>query len=159
MKRCRQCGALAVQITHEERTLDSLPFVRAQGLRVSRCCECGAETVSVPRLEELHRVIARAVALKPSKLDGREVRYLRKWLGWSGREFATEFDWTAEHVSRIENDRTAMSGTAERLLRMLVFTKEPDPHYAPHDVLKLGRESAPFDIAVRNERDRWHVAT
>ena len=58
-----------------------LPGVTLVGVEVSRCPECGNHEVSIPRIEELHRVIARAVANRPARLDGAEVRYLRKWLG------------------------------------------------------------------------------
>jgi hypothetical protein len=44
------------------------------GVQVSRCPQCGAEEVTIPRIEELHRVIARALIGKPTQLAAREIR-------------------------------------------------------------------------------------
>jgi hypothetical protein len=51
-----------------------LPSVCLFGLTVDHCQGCNKETVSIPRIRDLHRALARAVLLKPAALTGRELR-------------------------------------------------------------------------------------
>ena len=56
----------------------------------------------------------------PLKLNGRDIRFLRKALGYSGKELAGRMEVTAETVSRWENDRELIGSTSEKLLRLIV---------------------------------------
>lgn len=155
MKKCRSCGERSLAGHIEDRPLDSLPSVVARGLKVTRCEACGAEAVSIPRLEELHRVVAMALVRKPGRLTGAEVRYLRKWLGWSGQDLARRFDLTKEHVSRIENGHNPISGVADRLIRLLVVTKPPTMAYSPEELLEVGDADEPLRIGVQSTGRDW----
>ncbi|NOY92692.1 MAG: helix-turn-helix domain-containing protein [Deltaproteobacteria bacterium] len=158
MKKCRNCGATdSLSSTREARPLDSLPAVIVHRLKVTRCAACGAESVSIPRLEELHEVVAKALVQRPGRLAGPEVRYLRKWMGWSGRDFAEKFELTPEHVSRVENGHHPISAVADKLLRVLVLTRTPTPEYSPEDVLTTRSESVPFSLGVAGADERWQA--
>ena len=87
---------------------------------VARCPRCGNYEVSIPNIEGLHRLIARTLIEKKTRLRGEEVRYLRKSLGWSGRDFARHMGVAEETVSRWENDAAPIGPQADRLLRLMV---------------------------------------
>jgi DNA-binding transcriptional regulator YiaG len=65
----------------------------------------------------LNEVLAKAIAKKPHRLTPGEIRFLRKYLGWSGKDFAQFMGVTPETVSRWENGAGRIGETAERFLR------------------------------------------
>ena len=156
---CVQCGG-AMKTARENFRYEAsgLPGVTLVGVAVSRCPECGEYEVSIPHIEDLHRVIARALVNKPARLIGAEIRYLRKWLGWSGVDFAQHMGVTAETVSRWENGAASMAGTAERLLRLLVLSREPVQDYSL-DVLKTIAlaKPKPLRLGMRADLQGWHA--
>ena len=54
---------------------------------------------------ELHRAIAIAVSQKTARLSGEEVRFLRKFLGWSGADFARR-----GHAFHLQHRRSRLCG-------------------------------------------------
>src|SRR5687767_12141989 len=69
-------------------TESGLPNVTLADVEVRHCAKCGEHLVSIPRIEELHRVLALELIRQKSRLTGDEVRFLRKYLGWSAIDFA-----------------------------------------------------------------------
>lgn len=133
--KCRECGGeLSTARETVKYDASGLP-VTLVNVDVRRCRGCGDWQLVLPRLEELHRVIAMAVIRKPTPLVGAEIRFLRKHMGWSGADFAKHMGCSAETVSRWENDRLAMGSTADRLLRTMVALAERATDYSL-DVLK-----------------------
>ena len=110
--------------THRENVrydASGLPDVTLVGVDVGRCAHCGEHEVAIPHIADLHRVMAHAVVRKPNHLTPAEIRFLRRTLGWSGRDFADHMGATAETVSRWENGRTPVGTQADRLLRLMVL--------------------------------------
>ena len=70
-------------------TESGLPNVILKDVEIRRCRNCGAQEVPVPRVAELHRAIATALVHKSARFLGAEVRYVRKYMGWSGVDFAS----------------------------------------------------------------------
>ncbi len=60
------------------------------GLTVDCCQACNTETVSIPRMTDLHRKLAGTTLSKPRALTGREFRFLRTVGGLSIGAFAQE---------------------------------------------------------------------
>src|SRR5215203_2238863 len=89
-KKCRTCGKTEMTARTETYlyTESGLPNVVLVGVEVRRCSSCGHHELVLPRIAELHRTITHAIIRKPFRLSGLEVRYLRKYLGWSGVDFA-----------------------------------------------------------------------
>jgi putative zinc finger/helix-turn-helix YgiT family protein len=134
-----------------------LPHVTLVGVEVRRCAACGEHEVVIPKIEQLHRVIAHAVITQRARLTGAEVRFLRKYLGWSGVDFARHMGVTAESVSRWENDREPMSPTADRLVRLMVVTREPVSSYSLDELVDLDLHAAPIHLEVEPKRGGWHA--
>jgi len=152
---CMDCGGPLKVTRAPYRYADSgLPGVVLLGIAVRRCMKCGAEEVAIPRVEALHRLIAQAVIRRPHRLTPGEIKYLRKWLGWSGVDFARRMGTTPETVSRWEQGRVPMSPQADRLLRLMVTTRAPIADYTL-DTLATIREKAPSrPTALRLKWDR-----
>jgi DNA-binding transcriptional regulator YiaG len=114
------------------------------------CDECGEREVVIPKIEQLHRLIARALATEAPKLEPEHVRFLRKWLGYSSADFALVMGVRPESVSRWERAGTTnpIGPTAERLLRVLVANQDPLEKY-PIDFLKLKARVKPQPMRFR----------
>jgi putative zinc finger/helix-turn-helix YgiT family protein len=158
--RCIACGsAMKTRVEEYLYTECGLPDVVLVGVKVSRCPSCGKQAVSIPNVEGLHKAIARALADKRDGLTPQEIRFLRKSLGFSGAEFARVMGKTPETVSRWESVTSPMmmDAAAERLLRLMVMTREPLPPY-PLERLSNVATSGPAPVKLslrRGARERW----
>jgi putative zinc finger/helix-turn-helix YgiT family protein len=161
MNACIQCGQATVnRIDDWHYSECGLPNVILAGVEVRQCVACRKEGVVIPNLAGLHRAIARVVADKSSRLSPHEARFLRKYLGYSGRDFAPIIGRAPETVSRWESatDPHPMDLAAERLLRLMVMTREPVEEYPLSRLAEVGKsESVPGEIRVRAKRKRWTV--
>ena len=158
--KCIECGA-AMKVTRETRrdTLSGLPNVILVKVEVRRCLSCGAEEVALPRVEGLHRSLADFIVRKPGRLAGAEVRFLRKYLGWSSGDFAKHMGVSREAVSRWENGHDKIGGLADRLLRLFVAHCAPIEDYGIDElqVADQGRD-APLKIRAKPARKGWALA-
>lgn len=112
-----------------------LPRVTFVNVEMSRCNACGAVGITVPRITELHRVLARAIINKKNRLTGDEVRFLCTWLNWSPQVFARRMGLTVEAVSRWEKAKTNIGPQADRLLRLLIAIEGRVEKYGAHTLL------------------------
>ncbi len=117
---CVQCGSEM----GPQRVVDGYPYIEGlvhlNGVEVSVCPSCGNTETRVPRVEQLHQLIANVLATKGSPLRGAEIRFLRKHLGWSGKTFAENFATDPTTVSKWEHDKQPMDARTQLLLRVLV---------------------------------------
>jgi putative zinc finger/helix-turn-helix YgiT family protein len=130
-------------------------------VEVRRCPACGEQAVVIPRIEELHRSLAMTIIAHPGRLPPQEIRFLRKWLGWSGQDFARHFGVTATTVSRWESveDPSPMGSTAERLLRLSVAHGQPAAEYPVSRLAELDEDAAPPKlIGLKPSRTGWEPA-
>jgi len=103
--------------------------VRLIGVEWRKCETCVEETVSIPRIEDLNRVIVRAIVEKPSRLSAAEVKFLRKSLGWSGVDFARQMHADPATVSRWENGAQPIGIGADIMLRLQAILLSPVEEY------------------------------
>lgn len=158
--KCVECGNPLVMSRENRRyAAGGLPQVVLVGVEVRRCPECGAEEMAIPRIEELHRVIAQAFLRKPTRLAGSEIRFLRKYLGWSGTDFASRMGTARETVSRWERGALPIGTQADRLLRLLVATSVPVKDYSPDELthIKERRTPTPARLSLTADREGWHI--
>jgi putative zinc finger/helix-turn-helix YgiT family protein len=155
-RRCAECGA---EMGPWERR-DSVPYacglpnVLLMGAEVAVCPSCGADELLVRDPEGLHRHLAEAVAEKPAPLDAHELRFLRKHLGWSGKDLAGKIGYSHEQVSRWENGHAPIPVAVEQLLRAWVLRGVPPvTDYARHD----GRTVSGVAFRARLQQDEWAV--
>lgn len=158
--KCLQCGT-RMRTGRENYRYDAggLSNVTLVGVQVSRCPSCGESEVSIPNIEGLHKSLALLFARKQARLTPEEIRFLRKYLGFSGADFAEHVGVTPETVSRWEQGAKAMGPVAERLLRWMVLTRQPLSHY-PLDLLKdvAQEEAKPVRFGMKVADGHWREA-
>jgi putative zinc finger/helix-turn-helix YgiT family protein len=154
---CESCGAQMKSGRENYRYTEcGLDTVTLMNVEVRRCPECGEYEVDIHRIEELHRLIAQTVASKKARLTPQEIRALRKYLGFSGVDFAATLDVTPETVSRWENGKKQMSPVAERALRLMVFVRDPIKEYPLEKLAEVAQgETIPVRMKLRESHARW----
>src|SRR5579872_6656776 len=86
--KCRECGGVMEGRKGEYRYTEcGLDSVTLQDIVVFHCTRCNDLVPEVPEVGILHRVIAIRLLLKKSLLTGDEIRFLRKFNGYSINEF------------------------------------------------------------------------
>ena len=135
-----------------------LRYVTLKGIDVSRCHECGNYEISIPRLEGLHRLIAKSLIEKVTRSTGEEIRFLRKGLGLSGADFARRMGVTVETVSRWEHDAVAIGPQADRLLRLLVAQGRLTTQYPEEQLDRIDTKTArETKLGMRLANREWAV--
>lgn len=157
--KCMECGG-EMKVTHRDYPYaeSGLPNVVLLGLELRACPKCGETERVMPRLAQLHRVIAEAVAEKTARLTGAEVRFLRKHLGWSGEDFASVMGVRQETVSRWETEKEPMGVVSERLLRLMSLRLRPVEAYPNERLADVAKEDAkPVSLRLRSNKSGWRA--
>lgn len=146
MTRCLACAGPTKmrREKHYRYTECGLPNVVIEdAVKVTTCERCREMYTSIPAIEGLHRQIAAAVIRKKGRLAPPEIRFLRKYLGWSGTDFAKRTGTAPETVSRWENGRALMGPQADRLLRVLVAKETPVMEYSVDVLAHVADDDGP----------------
>lgn len=157
--KCPQCGsAMKTRRENFSYTASGLSGITLMNVEVSRCSECGEFEVNIPNIEGLHRAIARFIVERVAKLSAAEIVFLRKYLGWSGAEFARHMGVSPETVSRWERGRDSISGLAERALRLMVASRKPFAGEYPLETLReLSNETEVVRLGARASARGWEL--
>lgn len=101
----------------------------------------GETAVTVPDPEGLEAAVAVARITMPPKLNGQEIRFLRRAIGQKANSLADFLDVAPETFSRWENGKDPISQNPERILRLRVFhclkDKAPGIAAKANDILDL----------------------
>lgn len=157
--KCTACGT-AMKTRKESYRYDEcgLKYVTLVGVQVSRCPKCDNYEISIPQVEGLHRLIARVLIEKVTRITGDEIRFLRKSLGWSGANFAKHMGVTDETVSRWENDAAPIGPQADRLLRLMVAQGRLTTSYPPERLTKINAKKATITrLEVESRDGQWEL--
>lgn len=122
--KCLHCNKPKAQaIKGPYRFLESgLDYVYLVGVTRTKCADCG-ESISIPRLRELHDCIARYIISAQRPLLPQEIRFLRSLIGWSQEKLAQKIGVSRGEVTRWENHQNKFSPQTDALLR-LVWTHD-----------------------------------
>jgi len=114
-------------------------------------CLNGHEEVEIPAVTALHELIAHSIIRKPAPLTQAEIKFLRRRVDLSAREFAAHLGITPVHLSRVENARRRPAKSLDLLVRLasasLIARRDKKPF--PADL-------APF---VDQLDDAWDIGT
>jgi transcriptional regulator with XRE-family HTH domain len=83
----------------------------------------GEDTVTIAAIGLLHRVIAEGIVTLPSKMTGKELRFLRTEMGLTQEKLAEVLKVTLLTVSRWEREETPIKDTAEMLIRLMAVER------------------------------------
>lgn len=153
---CISCGApmrsSTKNVPYDE---NALPGVMLYGVKVSRCPKCGEEEVAIPNLAGLHLALAKAIVSKPGRLCGPEIRFLRKFLGYSGSDFARVIGSNASTISRWESGAQSMNVHADRLLRLMVMYDGRKQEYPLSNLAEIQRDAETTHYEARTTGADW----
>ncbi len=155
---CTTCGTCGAQMPAPRR--GTAPFhcgldVLLEGVLISRCPSCGEEEVGIPAMEGLIRTLTDLVSNRPGRLTPAEIRFLRKSIGWAGKDFAHQFGVSPETVSRWERGHRAMPRPGELLLRVLARTVKRVERY---DLPDLDQQRSPDPMRLTPTGLTWEQA-
>ncbi|MDA8165787.1 MAG: type II toxin-antitoxin system MqsA family antitoxin [Desulfobacteraceae bacterium] len=121
MKKCIECGGKTVPVKDQPYLYDECGLdVILHGVTQFKCEQCGEIFVSLPNIENLHRVIGGFICSKrKSLLTPSEIKFLRKDLHLKSKELASVLGLRPETVSRWERGKETIGETQDRLLRSL----------------------------------------
>jgi transcriptional regulator with XRE-family HTH domain len=83
----------------------------------------GEDTVTIPAIGLLHKVIAEGIVQLPSKMTGKELRFLRTEMGLTQEKLAETLKVTLLTVSRWEREENPIKDTAEMLIRLMAIKR------------------------------------
>ncbi len=114
-----------------------------------RFCEDCGEVLGhvIPNFKGLMSAVAVSRASRAVKLNGQDIKFLRKSLRKKAKEFAGDIAISPEQLSRFENDKQVISPVYERLLRAAVYLGHWD------EVTRLGLSGQnPFQLEIPSVR-------
>lgn len=79
----------------------------------------GEDTLQIQAIGLLHSVIAEGIVMLPSKMSGKELRFLRTEMGLTQEKLADVLKVTLLTISRWEREETPIKDTAEMLIRLM----------------------------------------
>ncbi|MSO20078.1 MAG: helix-turn-helix domain-containing protein [Acidobacteria bacterium] len=123
---CPDCGKEA-PVVHADYPFAEcgMKNVMLMGIKVIRCKSCGDSPI-LSNLQGLLRSLALGVVKKPMRLNGTEVRYLRKRLGKTGVEFSRLIHVDPSTLSKWENGDDPVGEQSDRLIRMITIVLDPE---------------------------------
>jgi transcriptional regulator with XRE-family HTH domain len=123
LQKCYDCGTtMKAQVENYRYVESGLKNVILKGILVFRCKKCGADVPEIVAASALHSLIGLRLLFKDTRLNGDEVRFLRKLVGYSASQLAELAGTSKSVVSRWEN-RTTLGSHTDRLIRMICFNK------------------------------------
>lgn len=128
MKKCVLCGHTGLDRRIEQINFNQVALV--EGV-VYQCPSCHERFDGFERVEELSKAVAHHIARQVERLTPAEIRYLRKYLGYSSVDFASFLGVTPETVSRWESEVNPkpMKLATEKLLRYMALNDRPITDY------------------------------
>ncbi len=135
---CSECGGnLKKTRSDSYHYIESgLSNVYLSRINVWICKECGAEEAEIPSIELLHNEIARLLVTKRKGLNPSEFRFLRAYLGFSGKDFANCVGVSPETISRWENKKVEIPQAVDNLLRHMTLLNKKNHEYSVESLAK-----------------------
>lgn len=120
-EQCSKCGADALLVWGNHRFDEMGIPVLLKRIQLIKCPSCGAVEPIIPMMSDLINALAMAVICQQRKLNGREIRFLRKYVRKSAGEFARLLHIDNTHLSKLENDRTTIGDQTDKYIRLLTM--------------------------------------
>lgn len=137
--RCPECLANMKQVTgrhdYVESGLDNITLLNVPIYE----CHNNHRLPVIPDITGLHRVLSQAILEKESPLTGKEIRFLRKEMGFKAKDLADLLGVSKEYLSKLENGKAKISTTLDNLTRLIFIRKkeeETDKRQLAHKPMK-----------------------
>lgn len=109
-----------------------LPEVWIDGWQVED--DAGEETIRIPNVRSLHRLISKGIVTSSGTLTGPELRYLRTEMGLTQTQLAELVHRERLTVSRWERGENTLDGATEAYIRILASYKLKLERFDPETV-------------------------
>lgn len=135
-RRCVECG-LPQELAHTTVMYpeSGLKNVQLSNVPAWKCAE-GHEEIEIPAVQELHELLAHLIIRKPAPIVGPEIKFLRRRVGMSAKEFAGRIGLSPVRLSQLENLQTRIHKRADLLIRLsmaaLIASRDAKPF--PNDL-------------------------
>lgn len=144
-------------------TSAGLPNVILLGLAIFRCLECNKEECQIPKLQELHNMLATALLCKSDLLSGQEIRFLRRVAGMTVAEFAERLDVTSQTIQKWER-LPALSFANEVATRVVLASVVLDENVSSRlfelpDMIRNGDPKSVIRAEWLERDGRWKLAS
>lgn len=117
--KCHECNLKMKEVHEDYHYLESgLNNVFLKNICIYKC-DCGESFASIPAVIKLNGMIGLSIVKKKSRLNGHEVKYLRKNVGLSAKDIATYMDVNKSTISRWESGKQQIDKSNDRVLRIL----------------------------------------
>jgi len=126
-------------------------------------CSCGISFASIFRVSMLNDLISETLLKKPTLLSGKEIRFLRKSLYISSKDFARILDIGKTTLSKWENDTQRHRKGYDKFIRLLYLLykeikgKEKRDFLKIFDRIQLKETDVDYIITVAKEGDDYVV--
>jgi transcriptional regulator with XRE-family HTH domain len=145
----------SVPVVHKPYHVDTLgaPFkvVLNNGVTFGIDEKTGEETVSIPDTIGLINAVVRKRVQHTRKLNGEELRFIRKAIGVRAKSLAELLDISPEHYSRCENGDKLMSSQSEKTLRLFAyvatFYSDPETELLAKNQIVPSTDDVPPEMA------------
>lgn len=135
---CSNCGAMASVTRGNYQSMDFGLPVELMRIELVQCSKCGNIDPIIPNMDDLMHAIAFALVCNPCKLSGEHVRFLRKYLGKTAKEFAQLVHYKDHtHLSKIENGHEEIGPQADKLVRFVVIDSSPELKSRVNELLEM----------------------
>jgi DNA-binding transcriptional regulator YiaG len=125
-------------MTNHHYTECGLDNVYIEGLEIVTD-DAGDEIITIPAVNELHRMIAVGIVSHAHGMSGAELRFLRTEMGYSRAELAALVHHEQQSIGRWERGEFEIDSLAETVIRRLAIEK-----------LCLGLEEGMDDLSKRS---------
>ncbi len=136
-----------------------LPNVYLVGVEYRVEKETGLQSADIPCLPALMEALAQALVAKRAPLTADELRFLRKRLRISSKDFAQFVGKTAETYSRLENG-APLTPAVDRLFRLVYAALAKLPNETAEDVARTVWTATNRNeriVASQDENHHWVV--
>ena len=117
-RRCTECGQAQQpfrrDVGYPESGLDNVQLLNVPVW----VCSNGHQEVVIPAINELHELLARMIIRKPAPLVGPEIKFLRRRVGLTAKDFAARIGLTPVRVSQLENTKNGFPKRIDLLFRL-----------------------------------------
>ena len=122
---CGNCGADAQVVKGDYEFKESgLRNLTLLGIDLIKCGKCGNVDPVLSGVDDLMDLIAVAVLQKQYRLQGEELRFLRKHIGMSQEEFAKLVHANKTTLSKWENNEDPIPIRTDVYARMMVISRD-----------------------------------
>ena len=157
--KCPECNELfekeLIRYRYKESGLDNVYLENTPVYK----CKCGISFPSIFRLPRLNELIAEALLGKPGLLDGKEIRFIRKNMGLSSKDFAKKLGIEKTTLSKWENDTQQHRESYDRFIRSLylIYKGVKKDTLKKFDRIQIKKTDVNYIIIAEKEGDDYIV--